>query len=43
MTAVGRAFDLIGGKTIGWYELYDLIDGYGRRAWDGKGGLGNSR
>ena len=23
---VARAFDLIGGKTIGWYELYDLID-----------------
>jgi hypothetical protein len=23
---IARAFDLIGGKTIGWYELYDLID-----------------
>jgi hypothetical protein len=23
---IARAFDLIGGKTIGWYEIYDLID-----------------
>lgn len=23
---VARAFDLIGGKAIGWYEIYDLID-----------------
>ncbi|MGH8606853.1 MAG: hypothetical protein ACREX9_05390 [Gammaproteobacteria bacterium] len=23
---IARAFDLIGSKTIGWYEIYDLID-----------------
>ena len=23
---IARGFDLIGSKTIGWYEIYDLID-----------------
>ncbi|MGH8645413.1 MAG: hypothetical protein ACREX4_13505 [Gammaproteobacteria bacterium] len=46
---VARAFDLIGGKVIGWYEIYDLIDVMGKvrglvnRGWAARGPLSSIR